>query len=399
LTALRSLEEGISICCENIEPLESEYRHIDEAYMRVTAEDIASHINVPSFDRSLMDGYAIGHSDMEKLKTGSSLKLSVTATIVAGSTEGREIRNGETFRIMTGALLPAGCVAVVKQEDVQIDNDFIIVSGNWREDENIQRAGQELRAGDKITAKGRVLNAEILERIAACGIERILVHKIPRIYVINTGSELLLPGSPVKAGQIYNSNRSLISAKIASIETIPVLADSIIKDELPTIVNEIEKAAVDSDMVIITGGTGEGVHDLVYKAFESLNAKILFRGINIIPGKKTTAALFNGRLLFNLSGNSCSAGLLFEALIKPVLLKLKGELFSNGQWFDIPLSSPIKYIKPERCLYRGEMVFKQGQIFARPVSRKNIDIKNISLVLDLQAGQGIAGDMVKAKIY
>jgi len=399
LTILKSLEAGIAICCENIETLEGEYRHIDEAYMRITAEDLTSYINVPGFDRSLMDGYAIGHPDMEKLKSGSSLKLSVTATIEAGSTESREIRNGETCRIMTGALLPAGCVAVVKQEDVQIDGDFIVVSGNWREDENIQRAGQELRAGDKIAAKGRVLNAEVLERIAACGIERILVHKIPRVYVINTGSELLLPGTPVKAGQIYNSNRSLISGKIASVGAIPILADSIIKDELPAIVNEIKKAALESDMIIITGGTGEGVSDLVYNAFESLNAGILFRGINIIPGKKTTAALFNGKLLFNLSGNSCSAGILFEALIRPVLLKLKGALFSKEEWFDIPLISPIKNIKPARCLYRGEMVFKQGQIFAQPLSRKNIDIKSISLILDLQAGQGIAGDMVRAKIY
>lgn len=399
MTVFMSLEEGISICCESIKALDSEYRHIDEAFMRVTAEDIVSPINVPGFDRSLMDGYAISRSDMERLKIDSSLKLPIIATIEAGSIESRKIRSGETYRIMTGALLPVGCAAVIKQEDVQIDGDFIIVRGAWRADENIQRAGQEVSAGDKLVSKGRVLNAEILERIATCGIDKILVHKIPRIYIINTGSELLLPGSPLEAGQIYNSNRSLISGKIASTGCMPLLADSIIEDDLQAIMNEIEKATLVSDMVIISGGTGDGVRDLVYKAFEYLNAKILFRGINIIPGKKTAAALFNDKLLYNLSGNPCSAGLLFEVLIKPVVLKLKGDLFSLQEWFDVELCSPVKRIKRERCLYRGEMIIKQGHVYAQPISRKNNNVRNFSLILDLQAGQGAKGDIVKAKLY
>lgn len=399
MTVYKSLEEAISISCENIQALDSEHLHINDTFMRVAAENIVSCIDVPNFDRSSMDGYAIAQADMEILKTGNPLSLQVTATIKAGSIESKQIRAGETYRIMTGALLPEGCAAVIRQEDVQIEGNYIIACGSRKPGENIRRAGHELRAGDKVAAKGQVLTAEILERVAACGIEKILVHKIPRIYIIETGSELLLPGSPIKAGQIYDSNRSLISGKIASTGAIPLLVDSIIEDDLPAIMNEIEKAAQVSDMVIISGGAGNGVYDLVYKAFEHLKARPLFRGINIIPGKGSSAALFKGKLLYNLSGNPSAAGLLFEALIKPALLKLKGDLFSTQEWFDIQLGSPIKSIKLGRSLCRGEMIIKQGYVYAHPLSKKDNRTINIPLILDLQAGQGAIGDTVRAKLY
>ncbi|CEO87559.1 molybdopterin molybdotransferase MoeA [Syntrophaceticus schinkii] len=394
----RGLEEAIAICCDHIQALDSEYLHINDAFMRVAAEDIASPINVPNFDRSSIDGYAISEGDLGKLRTGEPLTLKVIATIQAGSIESKQIRAGETHRIMTGALLPEGCAAVIKQEDVRISGNLIVACGSLKQGENIQRAGHELTAGERVAPKGLVLNAEILERIAACGIENILVHQIPRIYVINTGSELLLPGSPIKTGQIYNSNRSLLSAKVAGSGAIPVLADSIIKDDLQQIVNEIEKATPVSDMIIISGGTGNGVYDLVYNAFEYLNASPLFKGIDITPGKGTSAALFNGKLLYNLSGNPHAAGILFEVLIKPALLKLKGDLFSAREWFDIQLDSPIKKIKPYRRLCQGEMLIEQGSVYAQPVSGNNNPIKNISLILDIRAGQGAKGDMVRAII-
>ena len=394
----KSLEEAVSISCENIQALDSEYIHLNHAFMRVAASNMSSFIDVPNFDRSSMDGYAICQVDLEKLKNGSPLSLKVTATIKAGSIESRQIKTGETYRIMTGALLPEGSAAVIKQEDVQIDGNIIIACGSWKQGENIQRAGYELRAGDKLAAKGQVLKAEVLERIAACGIEKILVHNIPRIYVIDTGNELLLPGFPVKTGQIYSSNRSLISGKIAGTGAIPLLAESITDDDLQAIVNRIEKAVLVSDMVIISGGTGKGVYDLVYKAFEHLGAELLFRTVNIIPGKGTSAALYNGKLLYNLSGNPSSAGILFEALIKPALLKLKGYLSSDREWFDIQLGSPIK-TKPYRSLYRGEMIIKQSCVYAQPISRGNSDSGNIPLILDIQPGQGAIGNTVSAKLY
>lgn len=391
-----SLDEAVAISCENIQALGIEYLHIDEAYMRVAADNIASFINIPNFDRSAMDGYAIGQVDLGRLQAGRRLRLRVASVIGAGLTDCRPLKPGETCRIMTGALLPEGSAAVIKQEDVELDGDYIVAYGRPRRDENIRRAGHELRVGDRVAAKGQVLKAEIMERIASCGIERVPVYKTPRVFVIDTGNELLLPGSPIKTGCIYDSNRSLIACKITSSGAIPLLFPSVINDDLQAIVFAIKKAALASDMVIICGGTGNGLYDLVHSAFEYLNAQLLFKGINVFPGKGTSAALFHGKLVVNLSGNPSAAGILFEALAKPALLKLRGASFYEGDWFNIELGSPINHLRPGRSLHRGEMIIKQGQACALPLSRKVINTGNIPLLLDVQNGQ--EGVKVKAKL-
>lgn len=393
-----SLDEAVSISCESIQAMETEWLHIYDAYMRVAADNIASFIDIPNFDRSAMDGYAIGKTDLKRLQAGRPLRLRVASIIGAGSIEHRPISPGETYRIMTGALLPEGSVAVIKQEDVEISENHIVVSCSPRRGENIRRAGHELQAGDKVAAKGRVLKAEVLERIAACGIEKVPVHKTPQVFVLDTGNELLLPGSPIKTGCIFCSNRSLIACKITSSGAAPLLSPSIINDDLQTIVAAIKKAVQVADMIIVSGGTGDGLFDLVHNAFEYLNAQLLFKGIDVFPGKSTSAVLLNGKPVFNLSGSPSAAGILFEALVKPTLLKLKGESFYQGDWFNIELGRSIEHIRPVRSLHRGEMIIKHGQAYALPISRKVINTGNIPLLLDVQNGQGEEGDMVKAKL-
>lgn len=394
-----SLEEAISISVGNITQLDGEYIHIDEACLRVAADNIASPIEVPAFDRSAMDGFTIDQSDLEKLQADTPVILKIAAIIKAGSIEKNYSKPSETYKIMTGALLPPGAAAVVKQEDVMINENFIIVQNPIRQGENIQRAGHEVRAGDILVTKGQILKAELLERAAAGGVERLPVCRIPRVYVINTGSELRLPGLPLDKGQIYGSNRYLIAGKIIGNGAIPVLTAAITEDNLTAIVNEIEKASSVSNMAIISGGTGNGLYDLVYQAFQQLNAKILFRGINIIPGKGTSAAIVNDKLIFSLSGSPYAAAMLFEALIRPALDKLKGDLFSNHPWFNIKLTSPMSEVKPMRSLHRGEMVIEEKGIYAKPVSRKDNKHYDFPIILDIPAGLGQKGDMVKAKLY
>jgi molybdenum cofactor synthesis domain-containing protein len=395
-----SLEEAISLSCDNITSLDSEYINIEDACLRVAADNIISPINVPDFNRSAMDGYTLAQADLEKLKNGNTVSLKISGTIKAGSIERRLNQPGETYKIMTGALLPEGSRAVIKQEDVKVDNDYIIVASVMEQGDNIQKAGHDVRAGDMVIRKGQIIKAELLERAAACGIHRVKVYRIPRVYIINTGSELRWPGSALEKGQIYGSNRYLLTGKIISSGAIPVLAASIIEDDLKLIVSEMEKAVAASDMIIISGGTGNGLYDLVFQAFEQSNSRILFRGINIIPGKGTSAAIINGKALFNLSGSPFAAAILFETLIRPALNKLKGDLFSNHPWFNVELGSSMQVIKSGRSLHRGEMIINEnGYIYAKPVSRKDYSHHNFPVILDIPAGKGYKGDMVKARFY
>lgn len=399
LAALISLEDAVALSLDNTRAMGTEYRRLSDSLRGVIADNVISPIDIPGFDRSAMDGYVISRADLERLKNEIPLTLTVTDTIQAGSTVNRELKTGETFRIMTGAWLPEGSAAVIKQEDVLAEEKRIVIDRSLKPGENIRSAGHELKAGGIAAVKGQVLMAETLERIAACGLDEILVHKQPQISVIDTGNELRLPGSPLRRGQIFGSNRYLLAGKIAAAGAVPLLADSIIKDELPSIVRSIKEAALTADMIIISGGTGDGDFDLVYKALEQLEGKTLFKGINIIPGQGTSATLFQGKLVFNLSGNPHAAGLLFEALIMPALQKLKGNLFSDQKWFDLQLGSPIKKIKAGRSLHRGEMVIQDGSVYAQPLGKEsNPPGNNLPIILDIPGGLGVVGDTVKAKL-
>ncbi len=394
-----NLEDAVAISLADIRAIGTEYQPLCDALRRITADNVISPIDVPGFDRSAMDGYAISLTDFQTLKNEIPLKLTIIDTIEAGSTANRQLKAGETFRIMTGACLPEDSAAVIKQEDVLTEGNCIVISRRLKPGENIRNAGHELTAEAIAAVKGQVLRAETLERIAACGLDKILVYKLPQISVIDTGSELRLPGSPLRRGQIFSSNRYLLAGKIAAAGAVPLLAESIIKDELPSIVQEIEKAVLTADMVIISGGTGDGDYDLVYKALEQLEGKPLFKGINIIPGQGTSAALIQGKPVFNLSGNPHAAGLMFEALIMPALLKLKGDSYSAREWFEILLGSPVKRIKPRRSLHRGEMVIKEGSVYAQPLGKGTNPFRNnLPLILDVPGGLGAVGNTIKAKL-
>jgi molybdopterin molybdotransferase len=398
MTATVNLEDAVSTCCTYIQPVGSEYVHINDAFRRISAEDITSLVDVPSFDRSSMDGYAISYDDLKILNLRESISLQIAGIIQAGSIVPRQIKAGETYRIMTGALVPEGSGAVIKQEEVESykEQDKIVVRRRHKPNQNISRAGELLRAGDKIAAKGQLLKAEVLEQIATCGIDKIEVHRIPRVAVIDTGSELILPGVPIREGQIYASSRSLLAGKIKEAGAEPLLFDSVVEDDLMAIVQAIEKAVNVVDMVIITGGTGKGLYDLVYNAFEHIQAKTLFRGVNIIPGKFSSAVIYNNKIIFNVSGNPHAAGILFEVLVKPALQKLSGNLLYIQEWFDIVLQCALKKIKPVRNLCLGEIIFENGGIYAQPTGKSGYHYIRNPIILDIQPGQGAAGDMVKA---
>jgi len=391
-----SLEGAVSICCQQVEPMAGEYVNIDGVCLRVCARDILADSNVPNFDRSAVDGFAICSADLENLDRDELGELEVIGVIKAGSSNDTVVDRGNTYRIMTGALLPEGTAAVIKQEDVEQRKNTVYAAKKLKMGENIQPAGSDISAGKQVAVKGQVLDAETIERIASCGVEKVLVHKHPQIYVINSGSELVLPGCPLQKGQIYHSNRSLLSAKITAAGGIPVLADTGAEDELDVISNEMEKGASSCDMVIISGGTGYGAYDLVHDSLKRIGAKLLFRGIDILPGKGAAAAMHKNVLMFNLAGNPGAGSLLFEVLIKPSILRLRGAADSGGGWFDINLADSVKKISKRRSLRRAKMFINKSTVLAYPVGKKDEWNEGIPVILDIKPGQGNKGDTVRA---
>ncbi len=392
-----SLEDAVSLCIKNVCPLEKEQISLENACQRVSARDIAAESNVPGFNRSAVDGFAVCMEDLFKINSDHIPPLKVIAEWPAGSSCDIALKPGETVKIMTGAVLPDGTAAVIKQEHVEPCGSIIYPAKKSRRGENIQQAGSEIPAGTHLVKTGEILDPERIERIACCGLEKLLVHKIPRIYIINTGSELVLPGLPLQRGQIYHSNRSLLSAKVITAGGVPVFSETGVKDDRDSIADEITKGTDSSDMVIISGGTGHGKYDLVYDSLKEIGAEPLFKGLDIIPGKGATVAVHEGSLIYNLAGHPGAVSLLFEVLIKPAILGLMGIIGASDSWFDIKLHRPVKKISDRRSLRRAEMIFMEhGYVFARPLNEANSFNSQPPLILDLKPGQGKQGDVVRA---
>ncbi len=379
-------------------PLDSEYVSINEAVQRVSAQDYYAPISVPGFDRSGVDGFAVSQEDLLTIDERSSLEL--IAQVMAGTSIINDIGKGQTARIMTGALLPKGTAAIYKQEDVIEKDGMIYPRCQLKPGANIQRQGSDIPLGLKLLQTGEVLDAERIERMASCGVEKVLVYRRPRVYIINTGDELVLPGKPLQPGQIYHSNRSLLAAKLALAGAIPVLAEGGVLDEKQMIIREIGRGAKIADMIVISGGTGSGLADLVQESWRELNLSTLFKGIDIIPGRSSAAAVYQDKLLYNLAGHPGAVSLLFEVLIKPVLLILQGAVQQEQKWLDILLASPVKKISDRRCLRRAEMIFiGPGEGRARVLNDWNAFPQDLPLILDLKPGQGKKGELVRALLW
>lgn len=390
-----SLEDAVALGKKWANPLDTEYVNINEVVQRVSAQDFYAPISVPGFDRSAVDGFAVGQEDLLTMSEYSSLQCITQA--LAGTSIVPDICSGETVRVMTGAMLPRGTAAVYKQEEV-IEKDGQIYPGRrLKPGANIQGPGSDIPMGIKLLQKGEMLDAERIERMACCGVEKVLVYRRPRVYIINTGNELVLPGKTLQPGQIYHSNRSLLAAKVALTGAIPVLAEVGAADDAQIIAEEIQKGSCISDMVIISGGNGKGLADLVQDSLDALNAGPLFKGIDIIPGRSSAARVYKGNLVYNLAGRPQAVSLLFEVLIKPVLLSLQGAVDKKQNWFEIILESPVSKIFSGRYLKRGEMIFiGSGESRARPLNDRNTFPQGLPLVLDLNPGQGKAGELVRA---
>ena len=282
---------------------------------RILAQDVLSQINMPPFDKSAMDGYAISSTDrLERFK--------VVETIVAGSVPRKKINRGECAKIMTGAMLPHGADRVVKKEVVEEKDGFMEIKG---EDANINICyqGEDIKRGDLVLKSGiRIKPAEI-GIIASMGKNDICVFKKPLVGILTTGSEIIEPGGILKNGQIYNSNAFSISSQVlqtgADIKYAGVAVDNI---------SELKKKMVENfsetDMVIISGGVSEGDYDFVPEALEGVGVELHFKRIAIKPGKPTVFGTKGKKVFFGLPGNPVSTFVIFEIFIKPFLYRMMG---------------------------------------------------------------------------
>jgi molybdopterin molybdotransferase len=304
--------------------LEAEPCELDDLLGRVLAKPITSPANLPEFDNSAMDGFAMEANPNEEL-----LQLSVLGNIAAGEGAQTEIGNG-AIQIMTGAPVPIDCETVIPIENVQIEADqnglplTIQVQGPILADQNIRRAGQDVRQGELVFSAGQKISAEHIMMLAALGVSQAQVLSHPKISLISTGAELVDdPKTPLLAGQIRNSNQPFLAATLQSwpVETTQVTGHPDTQEQfLELLQQEISNGA---QMVISTGAVSMGDRDFVPEALREIGANIIFHKCKIRPGKPVLfAVLPGGSLFFGLPGNPVSAAVGFSFFVEPVLRQI-----------------------------------------------------------------------------
>ncbi|WP_297536494.1 gephyrin-like molybdotransferase Glp [Thermococcus sp.] len=317
-----SLEEALEII--NSFPLKprTEMVPLSEALGRVLAEDIVSPINVPPFDRATVDGYALRAEDTFMASESEPVRLRVIGEVNAGDFPDFELKPGESVYISTGAPLPKGADAVIQFEDVDRDGDEVVIYKPAYPGLGVMKAGTDIPKGKLLLKKGTRLGFKETALLSAVGLAEVPVFRKPKVAVISTGNELVLPGEELRPGQIYDINGRAIADAARELGGEAVFL-GIARDDRGSLKALIEKGVECCDIVILSGGASGGIRDLTSSIIEELG-EVKIHGIAIQPGKPTIIGLIDGKPVFGLPGYPTSCLTNFTLLVAPLLRRLIG---------------------------------------------------------------------------
>jgi molybdopterin molybdotransferase len=293
---------------------------------RILAAPVASLSDLPAFDNSAMDGYAVRASSTAGARPEQPVSLRLVGRIAAGEVFAGEVGQGECVRLFTGSPLPQGADAVVMQEDARPGtpaSDCIQMLEPVQPGENVRRRGEDCGVGAVLAEAGAELHPGRLSLLSAAGIARVRVGRRPRVGVLATGSELCEPGRPLAPGQVYESNRLALAAAIQRAGGVPLLGPLVLDTRQAT-VDALQHSLAESDVVVTSGGVSVGELDYVKDAFRELGGELNFWKVNVKPGRPFAFGTAQGKLLFGLPGNPVSALVTFLLLAQPALRRWQG---------------------------------------------------------------------------
>ncbi|OIP18784.1 MAG: molybdopterin molybdenumtransferase MoeA [Betaproteobacteria bacterium CG2_30_59_46] len=335
---LLSADEALAFLLARVQPAnKTEQIATADALGRVLAERLTSAVNVPPLDNSAMDGYAVQIADL----VNASTRLRVTQRIPAG-TVGQPLEAGLAARIFTGAPVPAGCDAVVMQEYCGVEGDTVTVSKPPKMGENIRRSGEDIAAGAEILPAGIRLRPQEMGLAASVGIASLLVYRKLKVATFFTGDEIVMPGEPLKPGQIYNSNRFVLTGLLQALGC-EVVDLGIVPDNFAATVKVLETAASGADLIITSGGVSVGEEDHVKAAVEAVGKLDLWK-IAIKPGKPLAFGEVGEVPFIGLPGNPVSAFVTFCLFVRPFILRSQGIAAAAPQAFS--LKADFDWLKP-----------------------------------------------------
>ncbi len=316
-TEFRTGTEKISITdCEN----------------RVLAADIFSNIDMPPFDKAMVDGYAILGNDIENV-------LLIQNTIKAGDNQEFFLTEGNCIKVMTGAPIPKNTEMVIMIEDVEVIENKKIKITNKKSSTNISPKGEDIRTGDKVLSRGLLMKPVHCGILASLGYTEAEVYELPKIGLIVTGNEVIEPFKRLRSGQIYNSNAYILMANCLKFNII-LEYYGIVEDTFEATNNAINSMISRNDVLLVTGGVSEGDYDFVAPVLKKSGLEIKFDSVASQPGRPLTYATDGKKFCFGLPGNPISGLITFETIVKPFLYKIMGHDF-NPKIFPFTLNKKI----------------------------------------------------------
>lgn len=301
---------------------------------RYLGEDIKATSNVPAFEKSPYDGFAVRSIDLQKASEINPVELKVLETIGAGELSRESVGQQEAVRIMTGAELPNGADGIIMLEECEEFTEesipFIRIKRKVSERENVMEIGSEVKNNELLIKKGSQITPGIKAVLATFGYANVVVGKQPVVGVLATGTELLNVDEPLQRGKIRNSNGYMIQSQVKKAGGLAIDYGKL-PDELEPSYNKMKEILDEVDLLITTGGVSVGDFDLIPDIYEKLGAKILFNKVAMRPGSVTTVAVHGEKLLFGLSGNPSACYVGFELFARPIMQTL--------------LQSPQPYVK------------------------------------------------------
>lgn len=353
---LLSIEDAQALLLRGISPLlPSHTLTINEALGWVTAEPIISPLNVPGFDNSAMDGYALRLTDIDAEQV-----LPIAGQAFAGKPYPAPLPAGQVIQIMTGAPIPEGCDAVIMQEHTQRTAQGIELTATVSAGQNIRRIGEDIQQGQVVFDAGVRLKVKDLPLLASLGINRVKVRRQLRVAIFSTGDELVSPGEPLTTGQIYDTNRFSIALMLQRLNC-KVIDLGIIPDNKTALSEAFHQADQQADLVISTGGVSVGAADYTRDVLVECG-DITFWKLAMKPGKPFAFGRLSESLFCGLPGNPVSAVVTFCQLVYPMILRLQGITEKPFASYRAVLTNPIAKQPGRTEFQRGHFLFQDGEL-------------------------------------
>ena len=367
---LMTLDEAQKVIEDQFKPaaLGEEEAVLLEAYNRVLNEDVVSTLDIPPFNRSTVDGYAVKAEDTFGAEENQPVALKVCGIVNVGEQPKVVLAKGEAVEIVTGAPIPEGADAAVMVEDTEREDAQLHVFSAVTVNENVMKRGSDIKKGEVVLKKGQVLGSSEIGVLAALGLTTAKVSKIPIVAVLSTGGEVTEPGKVLTAGKIYDINAYSLSTAVIESGAKPVYF-GVVADDKAALSKALRTALASADMVITSGGVSVGPRDYTPQIVDSLGKPgIVVYGIAVKPGKPTTVGFVGDKPVFSLPGHPTSALLIFYLLARPLIQRLAGRPLTGMKMIRAVAGARMFSAKGRRTFVMVKLVFdKDCRLIAEPV--------------------------------